>query len=55
MMVHCQARLMMSILVWHRCGLIVNGLRVSMVAHGIVVVHWGVLRVGPSVIIARWA
>lgn len=54
-MMHSHACLMMSVLVGHRCGLIVNGLRVSMVAHGMVVVHWRVLRVGPSVIIARCA
>ena len=55
MMMHCHARLMVGVLVGHRCGLIVNGLGVPVVAHGMVVVHWGVLRVSSSAIIARSA
>ncbi len=52
---HGHTSLVMGVLVRHWCGLIVKGLMVSMVAHGVVVVHRGVLRVGPLVVIARWA
>jgi hypothetical protein len=46
---HGHRCLMMSVLVGHWCGLVINGLRVSVMAHGVGGVHGRVLGVASSV------